>query len=340
MTTELTSRVEGYLRGKVGDGALTVVSAEHMAGTGLSRTVMPVKARLGDGTPHDFIFLLHEAASPVPPNRSAEFAAMRILSGEPRLKVPRAWGTEESSDLLGAPFVVTDMLPGTSHPKQLMAPAYGTSARAIAHESFAILGHLTTFDAQGTDLGPAVETPSVSEVHEATIDRHEAILRETGAAGRPVLAAALRYLRRRLPRPPERIAIVHGDYRIGNYLFDTDGITGVIDWEMVHKGDPLEDLGWALLPNWEFGTHPGLAAGFLTREEAVTAWESASGLRVDPAALDWWIVLAHVKAAGIWATSGHMFRSGGSREPIVALVGHAIPQQEVHLVEMLRKADA
>lgn len=336
MISRFAERIEAYLRTKLEDEGLSVVATDKVAGAGLSRTVVPVKTRLGDGTAKDFIFLLEDAASPVPPNRAAEFRAMRALSDYPELKVPRAWGAEDSADLLGAAFVVTDMLPGTSSPRQLMKPEYQANAHAIARQGFELLGRLAAIDAAAIDLGPAVATPSPRDVHEAALEQQERILRENDASNRPILQAALRYLRRNPPPPPDKVVIVHGDYRIGNYLFDTQGITGLIDWEMVHKGDPLEDLGWSLLPNWEFGARPGRAAGFLTRDEAIEAWEATSGLKVDREALDWWIAHAHLKAAGIWATSRHMFNSGQSKEVLVAAVGYVIPQPEAHLAEFLR----
>ena len=38
--------------------------------------------------------------------------------------------------------------------------------------------------------------------------------------------------------------IVHGDFRIGNFLVDEGHITAILDWELVRLGDPVEDLGW------------------------------------------------------------------------------------------------
>ena len=43
-------------------------------------------------------------------------------------------------------------------------------------------------------------------------------------------------------------AVVHGDFRMGNFLIDRDGLTAVLDWELAHRGDPVEDLGLALRP--------------------------------------------------------------------------------------------
>ena len=74
---------------------------------------------------------------------------------------------------------------------------------------------------------------------------------------------------------------MHGDYRTGNFLFDGEGnIRAILDWEMAHLGDPLEDLAWALDPLWSHGD-PSHPAGTVTREQAIAMWEEASGLKAE-----------------------------------------------------------
>ena len=93
-------------------------------------------------------------------------------------------------------------------------------------------------------------------------------------------------------------------------------IHGVLDWEMSHLGDPLEDLGWSLQPVWSFG-RAGKAGGLCNPAEAVAIWERASGLKADPAALHWWTLFNCVKGQGIWVGSAAAFNRGGNRAPIM-----------------------
>ena len=54
----------------------------------------------------------------------------------------------------------------------------------------------------------------------------------------------------------------------------------VLDWEAVHVGDPMEDLGWICVTSWRFGEVDKPAGGFGTREELFAGYEAVSGVQV------------------------------------------------------------
>jgi aminoglycoside phosphotransferase (APT) family kinase protein len=97
-------------------------------------------------------------------------------------------------------------------------------------------------------------------------------------------------------------------------------MTAVLDWEMAHLGDPLEDLGWAMDPQWRHGD-PTRVAGMVTKAEAIAIWERASGLKVDLEAFRWWELFASVKGQAIWISSAKEYRDGGYAEPILCFSG-------------------
>ena len=70
---------------------------------------------------------------------------------------------------------------------------------------------------------------------------------------RPVFELALQWLKRHRPPDPARLSLVHGDFRNGNLVVDEGGLRAVLDWEMAHLGDPMEDLGWICVNSWRFG---------------------------------------------------------------------------------------
>ena len=70
--------------------------------------------------------------------------------------------------------------------------------------------------------------------------------------------------------------MVHGDFRLGNLMVDGDGLAAVLDWELAHLGDPMEDLGWFCVKAWRFGAEPPVA-GLGRYEDLFDAYDAAGG---------------------------------------------------------------
>jgi aminoglycoside phosphotransferase (APT) family kinase protein len=94
----------------------------------------------------------------------------------------------------------------------------------------------------------------------------------------PVFELAFRWIEERLPDAESaRETLVHGDFRHGNLMIGPDGVRGVLDWEISHRGDPLEDLGWLCVNSWRFGNIDLPVGGFGVREDLFAGYEAASG---------------------------------------------------------------
>jgi aminoglycoside phosphotransferase (APT) family kinase protein len=65
--------------------------------------------------------------------------------------------------------------------------------------------------------------------------------------------------------------LVHGDFRNGNLIGGPDGLRAVLDWELAHLGDPLEDLGWLCVRSWRCGAEPRVG-GFGPVDDQVAAY--------------------------------------------------------------------
>jgi aminoglycoside phosphotransferase (APT) family kinase protein len=151
------------------------------------------------------------------------------------------------------------------------------------------------------------------------LDHWEGVLDADEVCPQPIVRAAIRWLRRNPPPPAQRISVVHADYRTGNFLFDAEGrIRGILDWEMAHLGDPLEDLAWSLGRIWCWARDER-RGGLLPKQEAVRIWEQSSGLRADPRALHWWELFSCVKGQGIWVSSAREYESGKNQDAVLAL---------------------
>ena len=119
------------------------------------------------------------------------------------------------------------------------------------------------------------------------------------------LAAA--WLRTHLPAAPAREVLVHGDFRPANVLVAQGRVTALLDWELAHRGDPAEDLGWYLAPVYR---HEHFIAGAWTPADFLRRYEARSGLLVDPQALRFWSVFAIYKLAAIAISTMGAFIGG------------------------------
>lgn len=110
----------------------------------------------------------------------------------------------------------------------------------------------------------------------------------------PIFSLAYGWLKKNAPRIDSPV-LVHGDFRLGNFLLTRNGITGVLDWELTHLGDPMEDLGWLCVNAWRFGRRHRPVAGIAKRHDFYAAYEKASGKRVDEARARYWELLGTFK---------------------------------------------
>lgn len=99
----------------------------------------------------------------------------------------------------------------------------------------------------------------------------------------PLFSFALAWLRRDVPTHVDRTSLVHGDMGPGNFLYRHGSITAVLDWEVAHWGDAMEDL--AAIAVRDMAT----PVGHLPTRYAEYA--AASGVPVDLTRVGWYRVL-------------------------------------------------
>ncbi len=134
--------------------------------------------------------------------------------------------------------------------------------------------------------------------------------------------------------PPTTPVLVHGDLRLGNIIVEPAGLAAVIDWELVHLGDPLEDLAWLCVKAWRFGERPEVA-GLGTIDELVDAYETAGGRTVDRGVLHWWLVHRTLQWGIGCMAQASVHLSGQVRSMELAAIGRRTAEQEWDLIELL-----
>jgi aminoglycoside phosphotransferase (APT) family kinase protein len=142
----------------------------------------------------------------------------------------------------------------------------------------------------------------------------------------PALELGLCWLGRNRP-PSGGDAVLHGDFRNGNLIVGTDGIRAIIDWELVHRGDPMQDLGYLCVRAWRFGgEHP--VGGFGSYEDLFAGYERAGGVPVDREAVRWWEVFGTVWWGGGCMLQAWRHLSGSERSVELAAIGRRAWEQE------------
>ena len=118
----------------------------------------------------------------------------------------------------------------------------------------------------------------------------------------PGIAFAFQWLKTHAP-VAERISLVHGDYRLGNFLFEDERITALLDWEMAHLGDPAEDIAWAYRSLWTPEIHLPID-GFVER------YHARGGPTIRPENLLFYRLFGEIKHAIISLTAARSFADG------------------------------
>jgi aminoglycoside phosphotransferase (APT) family kinase protein len=151
---------------------------------------------------------------------------------------------------------------------------------------------------------------------------------------RPVFELALRWLGEHDPGPPAETTLVHGDFRHGNLIVGAEGLRAVLDWELAHVGDPMEDLGWICVNSWRFGEIDKPVGGLGSREELFEGYE-ASGRRVDPEAVKFWEVMGTLRWGVMCCGMMQRFRASPEHSVERAMIGRRASETEIDLLRLL-----
>lgn len=155
----------------------------------------------------------------------------------------------------------------------------------------------------------------------------------------PALAWVLRWLAANAPAYPE-VCLVHGDFRVGNFLVSERGLEAVLDWEFSHWGAPEEDLAWLCVRDWRFGRLDLPAGGIGDRSELVAAYQTVAGRRVDPDALHWWEVMGNARWAAGAVHQAERVLSGAEQDLEYVAIGRRAAEMEWEALRLIRRGPA
>ena len=327
------------------EGEPVTIEQPHWLAGGASK--IQLAFRLGGSDGRRCVLRMEPAASVVETSRRQEFELLSAIEGV--VPAPQALWLDADARFLPYPALVYSFVEGVTKPPDVAANVsnlgidFGTRHRpALAPQFIECLARIHTWDWRAAAL-PSFERPESPDAAIVwQLNKWERVWHEDCCEEIPLIRYAARWLRDHRP-VPDRISIIHGDYRGGNFLFDpeTDRITGLLDWELAHLGDRHEELALislATLGHYAEDGHTYLVGGMLPEAEFFTAYERASGLPINRAVFDYYRIFNAYRVAVNLIASAFRVASAGKTHQDVLLgwimgLGYAVLADLQQLLE-------
>ena len=261
---------------------------------------------------------------------SPEFTVLRALHAQ-GLPVPAVFHFDDDTHDFGAPFIIAQQVQGSAPLPWQSAQEDAFSAETrdrLAGQLVDALVALHRFAWQKEDVrlaGKEETTPgNAAQLQLAFWERE---LRRWQMREYPAAEHCLAWLKENCPQAP-RVSVIHGDYRIGNFLVHEGHISAILDWELVHLGDPHEDIGYMCQRAFASRAPDGspLVCHLLTREDLFERYASVSGIPVDLQSVAYYEIFNAWKLLVIHVGAAHCFERGSFNDLRMPAMGAQIPR--------------
>ena len=248
----------------------------------------------------------------VPPyDVPGQWELARVLRSEPGIPLPEPLWIDAAGDATGRPLFFMEHVEGDV-PAPWNAHTYfrdDAHRGAVGREMVRILAaiHSVPLSALPAELRGFDDVSPTAEVA-----HFERVYGESRDAPEPVLERAFGWLAANADAVTGRRTLVHGDFRIGNAILRDDDVVAMLDWELAHVGDPVEDL--ANFAHRLYRGKLGIPSGLLTVDGLLAAYAQAAGWQVNPRALQFWLVFNDVRSAVMFHVAARLFADGDTRD--------------------------
>jgi aminoglycoside phosphotransferase (APT) family kinase protein len=309
-------------------GSCAVSELKQLTG-GASRETWMFTATDGNGVGHELVLRRDPPGAEDPARMTLEATALTEAAAA-RVPVPELLDRSGGRPIegIGGAYLLMEKLPGEALPQRLLRDERFTQVRTRLPQELgrvlARIHQMNTHALPGLSGGDQLEQLFTSYL-------------ETGLR-LPVLEVAFQWLRAHRP-DSDRETVVHGDFRNGNVLVDETSIRAVLDWELVHRGDPMEDLGWLCMKTWRFGA-PGPVGGFGSREDLFRGYHDECGISPDPESVHWWEFYSTLRWAVMCRFQANRALVHGEGNALELLaIGRKVAECEHDLLVMLGLGD-
>lgn len=331
---EMVARLEPFFAKAAGAEAARIEGFRTLTG-GAVRSAFALDLYLtGNGMPavQELVLLAFRPGGASAFGAREEFDLLGAVhaSGAP---VPRPVYVGEEA--LGRPFYVMDRIAGESIGRRIVKTESLAQARGLLpHQLATALASIHRVDPAAAGLA-FLSRPEEGRTAAAHTRRELDVLYEMiRVEAHPVFDEAFRWLAENPPRETA-LTLVHGDFRIGNILVAPDGLQAVLDWELAHVGDPVEDLGWLCGRSWRFGVDDKTCGGVGSREDLLNAYGEVSGRAVSREDLRYWEVFGNLRWGVFTLVQTRPFLDGDSRNIELGMIGRRVAETEWELLNLM-----
>ncbi len=326
----LVQGTEALIRSELKDN-FEITEASWLSG-GASKLQMAFKLKWnqpGVGqTTTPMVLRMEPSESICETSRLREYQIIKAMEGV--VPVPAAYWVDPEGTFLPYPAIVYGFAVGVTKPTTVTSNVSGVGTfmppelRPILGQQFidhyalihnfdwASSPHLTAYDKPG---------PGTQAI-ELQLNWYERLWEEDVHEDVPLMRLAMAWMRANMP-PVDKVSVIHGDYRTGNFLYTEhdNKISTWLDWELAHMGDRHEDIAWTTSLTFGCMAEDGktfLVGGFMPKEEFYAAYEKASGLTIDRKRLQFYEIFNTYKSANIClATGSRVARNGKTHQDIL-----------------------
>ncbi|MCU1401524.1 MAG: putative aminoglycoside phosphotransferase [Acidimicrobiales bacterium] len=292
-----------FLVDEIGERAgVAIRDVRRLSGAGNARDAWSLDVSWIDGhdrTEQACVMLVKADGGQLETGLALEFRTLQALQ-DTEVPVPKPLWLDESGRWIGRPFFITALVPGTADERALRSNT-GAAERVMLDLATAVarLHRLVPPLLEGSEGSYPVtaETAAARQLEE-----WKDVFHRNQLGPQPAVSFAFAWLEAHAP-VAEAVSLVHGDLRLGNVLHDKGRLTCLLDWEMAHLGDPIEDLAWLYRRLWN-------AAPLLDPSQFLDRYRAESGFEVSSRHLAYYALFSEVKHAVISMTAARSFHDG------------------------------
>ncbi len=273
------------------------------------------------------VLRMQPAESLVESSRRREFEVLAAMQGV--VPVPPVYWVDADAHHLPYPAIIYGFMPGVTKPRDATSQATGMGTRLAAHwrdslgpQFVSAIARVHGAPLDGARLPSFDMPPPGTASIDLALNHWERVWEEDADEDIPLMRLACAWLRRNRPSCP-RPVLLHGDYRMGNFLFTEHDarITAILDWEMARIGDPHFDIAWVVNPAYGIYAEDGktlLVGGLIPEHEFLARYSEECGIHIDADTLHYYKIycgwLQGVIAIG---TAWRIARNGKTHQDVL-----------------------